>query len=295
MPGSLVQQLKNPSTIQTLNKRLPVIVNLLLILTITWLLTEITWQFFPQDNVQQTQRPVSKTVNHNDQQNFRNLTGFHIFGTSRNTPLPQTSKAPITKLNLVLKGVLAAIPMSASTAIIAQGRNAKEKVYGIGDKIRNGVTIREIYSDYVVLDSRGHLEILKLQRQAGLKNTGNTSYRRNSSAASYSSLPQTPAQALSQIRRNILRSPTSFGNYALPIVVRQNGKQVGYRLQPQAKGYLLSEIGIQPSDIITQINGVKLNTPQNGIRALRTLSTASQLTLMVKRNGTEVPLSIQLK
>lgn len=294
MPGSLVQQLKNPSTIQTLNKRLPVIVNLLLILTITWLLTEITWLFFPQDNVQRIQLPVSKTVNHNNQQNFRNLTGFHIFGTSRNTRLPQSSKAPITKLNLVLKGVLAATPMSASTAIIAPGRNAKEKVYGIGDKIRNGVTIKEIYPDYVVLDSQGRLEILKLQRQAGLKNTGNTRYRRNSSA-SYSSLPQTPAQALSQIRRNILRSPTSFGNYALPIVVRQNGRQIGYRLQPQAKGYLLSEIGIQPSDIITQVNGVKLDNPQNGIRALRTLSTASQLTLMVRRNGTEVPLSIQLK
>jgi len=293
MPGFLVQQFKNPSTIQTLNKRLSVVVNLLLILTITWLLTEITWQFFPQDSVQQIQPPVRKIVNHgNNQKNFRNLTDARIFGTSQSAPRPQANNAPITKLNLVLKGVLAATPMLASTAIIAPGRNAKEKVYGIGDKIQNGVTIKEIHPDYVVLDRRGSLEILKLQRQAGLNNTR---YRRGSSAATYSSLPQTPAQALSRIRRNILRSPTSFGNYALPVVVRQNGKQVGYRLQPQAKGYLLSEIGIQPADIITQVNGVKLNNPQNGIRALRTLSTASQLTLMVRRNGTEVPLSIQLK
>lgn len=32
-----------------------------------------------------------------------------------------------------------------------------------------------------------------------------------------------------------MSNPTSFGDYALPVVVKENGKQVGYRLQPQKK------------------------------------------------------------
>ncbi|MCK4834573.1 MAG: hypothetical protein KAT12_07335, partial [Gammaproteobacteria bacterium] len=104
-----------------------------------------------------------------------------------------------------------------------------------------------------------------------------------------------PAAALKQIRGNILKNPTSFGEYALPVVVKENGKQIGYRLQPQQKGQLLSELGIQANDVITRINGVELNKPQNGISALRKLSTAKNLNIVVKRNGAEVPLNISLQ
>jgi len=58
---------------------------------------------------------------------------------------------------------------------------------------------------------------------------------------------------------------------------------------------LLSELGIQKNDVITQINGVRLDKPQNGISALRKLSTAKNLNIMVKRNGMEIPLNISLQ
>ncbi len=99
---------------------------------------------------------------------------------------------------------------------------------------------------------------------------------------------------MKQIRGDILKNPASFGDYALPVVVKENGKQIGYRLQPQQKGQLLSEIGIQTNDVITQINGVKLDKPQNGISALRKLSTAKNLNIVVRRNGADVPLNISL-
>ena len=78
-------------------------------------------------------------------------------------------------------------------------------------------------------------------------------------------------------------------------MVKENGKQIGYRLQPQKKGKLLAELGIQSSDVITKINGVKLDKPQNGISALRKLSTAKNLNIVVKRNGAEIPLNISLQ
>ncbi len=294
MSNALLNPFNNPARLQLLNQRAATVMSVLLVLAIAWLLAQITWLFFPQEDSTVTPRPAqtAPAINRNAQQQaFRQLTAAHLFGLNEARPQPKQTRAPETKLNLTLKGVLAAEPMKQAVAIIAQGRTGREDVYGIGDKLKGGVTIKEIHPGYVILDRRGKLETLKLQKQSGL---GAGAMTRTDGRLN-SLKPRTPGQALAQIRQNILKSPTSFGDYALPVVVKKNGKQIGYRLQPQSKGELLTELGLQPSDIITQINGVKLDKPQNGISALRKLSTASQLSLMVQRNGTQVPLNIQLK
>jgi general secretion pathway protein C len=130
---------------------------------------------------------------------------------------------------------------------------------------------------------------LKLQKESGVDEINSSI-----SQSSLSSM-DTPAKALTEIRSNILKNPTSFGEYAVPVVVKENGKQIGYRLQPQQKGELLSELGLESNDVITEINGVKLDDPQNGISALRKLSTATNIDIVVKRNGAEVPLNISLQ
>lgn len=293
MPGATINLFNRNINIQQLHRQLSIVVNVLLVIAIAWLLKEITWQFFPQEvDTPVVNTPVKPVVRSNTQQNFRRLAAAHILGENRAVQAPRPTKAPETKLNLTLKGVLATDPMEMASAIISQGRAGKEEIYGIGDKMKGGVIIKEIHPEYVVLDRRGRLETLKLQKQSGL---GNKGFQRSTTSLSPSTRGNTPGQVLKKIRKEILKSPTSFGNYALPVVVKENGKQVGYRLQPQSQGKLLAEMGIQPSDIITQVNGVKLDKPQNGISALRKLSTANQLNLMVKRNGTEVPLNIRLK
>jgi type II secretion system protein C len=87
----------------------------------------------------------------------------------------------------------------------------------------------------------------------------------------------------------------SFGDYALPVAITENGKQIGYRLQLQQKGELLQQFGIEKNDILTEINGIKLNKPKNGISALRKLRTAKNINIVVKRNGVEIPLNISLQ
>jgi general secretion pathway protein C len=299
MANTLIAQLNNPLVLQQINRRLAAIATMLLIIACAWLLVELTWIFFPQGD-QSTMPVVQRTkplINNQAQQdNFKQLTSANVFGVSEKAALQQQSKAPETKLNLTLKGVLATSPMEMASAIIAQGKNGKEDIYGIGDKMPGGVTIKEIYPEYVVLERSGRLETLKLQKVSGIDGFGSgdtSNLRSGSSSNSYSQ--GSPAAALKDIRSNIMKNPTSFGEYALPVVVKENGKQIGYRLKPQQKGQMLSELGIESGDVITQINGVKLDNQQNGISALRKLSTAKNLNLVVKRNGAEIPLNISLQ
>jgi len=294
MANTLIEQLNNPAVLQKINQRMAAIVSLLLVVACVYLLVEITWMFFPQDEeVAATARPKStQRVDLSQQRNFNNLTAANIFGVSAQAVNKKPTKAPVTKLNFTLKGVLAATPVELASAIIAKGKSGKEDIYSIGDKLQGGVEIKEIHPDHVVLSRNGRSEILKLQKISGLDNLGVSN--RSGSRSSRSLRASSPGAALKQIRSNILKDPTSFGDYAIPVVVKENGKQVGYRLQPRKKGQLLAELGIQSSDVITEINGVKLNKPQNGISALRKLSTAKNLSLVIKRNGAEIPLNISL-
>jgi general secretion pathway protein C len=295
MANTFIAQLNNPAVLQQLNQRMANAVSLLLIVACAYVLVELTWLFFPQseDAVSTAQKKNLPPVNLQSQKNnFRNLTSSNIFGVSEKVAAPKPTRAPETRLNLTLKGLLAAMPMEMASAIISRGKNGKEDIFSVGDKMPDGVLIKEIHVDHVVLERGGRLEILKLQKESGLPNI-NSSMRRTANATPGSA--GSPAAALNTIRKDILKNPTSFGDYALPMVVKEKGRQIGYRLKPQSKGQLLSELGIQPQDVIIQVNGVKLNKPQNAISALRKLTTAKDLNIVVKRNGAKVPLNISLQ
>jgi general secretion pathway protein C len=295
MANILITQLNNPVVLLKINQRLATVMSVIIVIACAYLLVEITWMLVPQEDakVLPVQKKNGSVNNRQAQQNsFRQLTSANIFGVSQSATVSKQTKAPVTKLNLTLKGVLAAIPMKLASAIIAQGKSGKEDIYGVGDKISGGVVIKEIHPEHVVLERSGRREILKLQKISGvnLKSTRQAKYNSSSGRST-----GTPGRALSNIRRDILKNPTSFADYALPVIVKENGKQIGYRLQPQDKGELLTEMGLLPTDVVIQINGVKLDKPQNGISALRKLSTAKNLNIVVKRNGVETPLNISLQ
>lgn len=291
MPNTLIAQLNNPAVLLQINQRAATVLSVLLVIACAYILVEITWLVFPQDDT--TASPVQQktsSVNNSrqQQQQFRQLTSSNIFGAAQTRTTQIQTKVPETRLNLSLKGVLAAKPMHRASAIIAQGRGGKEEIYSVGDKLQGGVLIKEIHPEHIVLERNGRLETLKLEKRGTI---GGLASARKSPARSNNS----PAKTLAGIRKNILKNPASFGEYALPVVVKENGKQIGYRLSPQEKGGMLADLGLEASDVITEINGVSLDKPANGISALRKLSTAKNLTIVVKRNGAKIPLNISLQ
>jgi general secretion pathway protein C len=278
--------------LQPLYQRLPVIVSLLLVVACAHALVKITWMLLPEAQIEaaplRTAR-VSITTADDNAQDIRRLTSAHLFGETQSAAAVAPTSAPETRLNLVLRGVIASDPMARSSAIIAQGNGGKEDVYGVGDKLPGGVSVSEVHAENVILERGGRLETLNLAKDSDVGEII-ASEDDNPGLA-----PASPGEALRDIRSNILKNPTSFGEYALPVVVKQEGKQIGYRLEPQQKGDMLAELGLEPEDVITEINGVKLDNPQNGIVALRKLSTSNMISIKVRRNGAEVPLNIQLQ
>ena len=294
MTNQITAFFTNPAFLQQLNLRLPAIISLLLVIAIAHAMAKITWMFLPESEAAMQQSSIARTPvisQPNQAQAIRQVASAHLFGEMQSSAVPRQKTAPKTRLNLVLRGVIAADPMSLSHAIIARGKNGEEEVFAVGDKMPGGVIIEEVHADHVILNRSGKLETLQLIKD---EDVGTVSRSASNSAGFLP--PASPGEALSNIRQEILQNPTSFGNYAVPVVVKRDGKQLGYRLQPQEQGnQLMQEVGLEANDVITEINGIKLDNPQNGIGALRQLSTAKNVSLMVMRNGTEVPLNIQLQ
>ena len=283
---------------QQLNKTLPTTFNVILIIACSYTLSQLTWLFVPTEETS-TQAPQSKrhvrnnTAQREQQQKIQSISDAHLFGRYQSkVSEPVKTDAPETRLNLELKGVLAAVPMANASAIIAMGKNGKEDIYGINDKV-SSATIKEIHSDRVILGRGGRFETLRLPKDFG-QNTLIKSSESTPPDNFTSSTPSTPGEVLGDIRQKIMKNPTSFGEYAIPIPFNENGKLRGYRLQPQKDRALFDQVGLDPNDVVVAINGVTLDNPANGLKALRALQKAKHVNITVLRNGAEIPLSFDI-
>lgn len=295
--NSLASRLPKTIDYRLLNSRLPIILNIIFILACSYSLSQLTWLLLPLD---QTGQQAPSVINKNSpvsrqqtelQRKIQQIPQNHLFGSYQTDAIvaPIQTDAPETRLNLVLKGLLSATPMQMASAIIALGKGGKEDSYSIGDRV-SSATVKEIYDDRVILENNGRFETLTLPKE--FADTGPEVSRLDHRSAT--DLADTPGSVLGNIRAKILKNPTSFGDYAIPIPYNENGKLVGYRLQPQGDRALFDKVGLDPSDVIVELNGVKLNNPNRSLKALRKLQNAKSMDITVLRNGAELPLHFEI-
>jgi len=63
------------------------------------------------------------------------------------------------------------------------------------------------------------------------------------------------------------------------------GKVVGFRIQPGKDRATFDTLGLVPGDVVTEINGVVLDDPSKGLQAFEALGEATQANVTVLRDG----------
>lgn len=223
----------------------------------------------------------------------------HLFGDAavpEEVATPEV-KQPIreTSLNLTLSGVFAYEPQELSIAIISSGN--EESAYRVGDKIVGESTLKEVYSDRVIINNRGKDEVLRLPENS----TPISSQRpvaaqvqqrqaQNVASSEPVELPSTPGA----LRDTLAKNPSMLGRIVAAEPYQENGKLIGYRLTPKQNPEILEAQGIVAGDVITRVNNIELNSQKQGIRALRNAVKAQSLDVTILRDGVEIPLSISL-
>jgi general secretion pathway protein C len=293
-----------------LDKRLPLLVSLLMTLLVAQGLAVLTWELLPRPELEAI--PVTAVnergavaANTAQQRQLQQISGWHLFGEVQKVapkPIAQVTEAPDTRLNLKLSGVLASSEPRSARAIIADGRGT-EKAYGVDDTLPGNAILREIYADRVILEHRGRLETLRLPKEklpggtssAVTTRSGNT---RGAAAPSsgLNSATAEPAALLRQYREALVSDPQSLMNLvaAAPVTDRVTGRLKGYRIRPGKDKQLLGRFGLMSGDVVTSVNGVALDNPIKGLEIMRDLTTASSVTLEVERKGSMQSFSFQV-
>jgi general secretion pathway protein C len=288
---SALQGWFRPARIGQLSK----LVNVLLIIWLAWLAAKLTWLLVPaagqtEQAVTAAPAPVKRQQPRIDEQQ---IAGWHLFGVA-DTEKPVEKKAieaPETRLKLTLRGVFASEESTGGRAIVGDPKG-KEEHYAVGDPLPGGAKLSEIYPDRIILERNGRFETLRLpkertQPQPGKQ--GNRSARPAGSAGSSGKVA-----AFEKYRKEIKRNPSSFMNYVQATPHREGGKFVGFKLRPGRQPEAFNQLGLQSGDIVTAINGVQIDSPSSGMKAMRALGDGDSVNATLLRGGQETTLSLSL-
>jgi general secretion pathway protein C len=202
----------------------------------------------------------------------RNL--FKTRAVSRPTPQkPAAENLAETKLDLHLWGTVTANAGWAFAVIQAAGRRTPQKLYHVGDQVKEATIVR-IVREKVVLEVDGQNEVLALEKLSR-SNRGRQSSRR-------SSRPKIVQ------RRSIRRKTIDAAMANLNKLVTQA------RVRPHAKGLIIDHIkprslfrrlGLRNGDILVGIEGQPIRTVDEALVFYDRLQHADRLSVDLLRRG----------
>jgi len=219
-------------------------------------------------------------------------------------PAADLRDSPETTLPLTLHGALQVqelpdgdvlVVPEAGTAVIS-GPSRQQKTYRTGEAIdeASGAVLRFVFADSVRLDrGGGRLETLKFPvRSAGSANAAGL----NSRIAATPQRTTRPAQAAQPA--SVFDTMSSIGNTLAQHMTiaahTENGQTVGYRLQPRGDGQVFSQLGLEPGDVLTEVNGTRLDNINNTMQIIQALGEAPQASVTIRRNDVDQAMVLDM-
>jgi general secretion pathway protein C len=155
-----------------------------------------------------------------------------------------------------------------------------------------------------VLNHEGTAETLQLPRPEAHAPELPEANRQNLAAGKASSVPSVyvPPQMAhgaldwTRAQKQLQIDPAELARQVHVEPVFENGKIAGARLSAGGNiGALMSQAGLQPSDLITTVNGTPLAGLSNPQQFMDNLKDASSLQVTVLRNGKPATLTLTLR
>jgi hypothetical protein len=163
------------------------------------------------------------------------------------------------------------------------GVNARSpQTYAAGALLANGARLSEIYDRYVVLERDGRSARLYLQGEAQ-----DARRRGDSSSNGLLTVGGTPAEATTEVT-----SQRSLTDYMRPSPVFVDGEVHGYALFAGGSGEAFRQLGLQPGDVVTRINGSAVSENADSLATLESLTEGVALSVVVERDGVAHSLSL---
>ena len=278
------------------DRRLKVAVVLLLLAALAQQVSLVVWQLVPMPEAQANQRSPAVVRNQattessaNFQQQARQIGQAFLFGRpqARKATVEKVEEAPQTALNYKLRGIYFSTDERLAAAIV-ETRPNNTRHYLLGDELEDKITLAGIEADHILINRYGKLERLDLIKPKDPVGGAVGSAQ----AADGGSANQ--VALLRSYKRRYGKNPMALATRFQAIPVQQDGSNIGFKLKALRGESLLKRLNFEPDDVFTAVNGVSLKNPFEALDALKSLTTASQVSVTFLRNGAEQTLDFQI-
>lgn len=238
------------------------------------------------------------------------LAKWHLFGhapSAQTQSAAQAAQARETTLKLTLRGTFNESRPEGGIAIIADEQGV-DRTYRVGDTLPGQAKLEAIHAGQVLLlhgDSRQTLSLRPDQAQtsgtrtAAPPPTASGAALPGANPPTSAPRPVTPALApggpdMQTWRAANLPNMQELARQVQVMPVLENGRMRGVRLAVGRDSDLLGRVGLEPTDIITSVNGIPLDKPERQAELIRNLQGARQVQVEVERDGKPVKIQVAL-
>ncbi|MDG4548892.1 MAG: type II secretion system protein N [Candidatus Contendobacter sp.] len=231
------------------------------------------------------------------------ISAWHLFGQAEAGRPVETPSVPLpaTSLKLRLVGIFFMEQGSDRALALIAEDNGLERGYRPGEPLPGGARLQRIQRDHVVISRNGREEALKLPKLGdGLPETAPprapepTMEPMAEPAASGEPRVIDAGAVAERLRGDMMTQPRALEDIAFASPYLQDGQFIGFRLREGRDPRLLGQLGLSGGDVVTEINGSRLNSPIQGLTLLREVLGADRVNVRVLRGGVEIPLTFSL-
>lgn len=222
------------------------------------------------------------------------IADWHLFGT----PGDIQPALAASELALTLRGTFATADPGDGLAFIA-GADGREHSYAVGDTLPGDAVLEAVFADYVVVRNGAQRERLSLSgrelERAGqsLKSPAAAPVPADPSGGFLTTMPVFGSPDLATARAALTPAVAALMASANVLPVSENGRLIGVRLRVSDPA-LLERVGLRGDDVITAVNGIALDGPERRAELEAALRAGGVVTLTVRRDGTDRPVSVGL-
>lgn len=281
-------------------------VTVVLVVLLADRLAALAWLLVPEPALESGILPQIESASigaqGDDGEGYEQIADWSLFGkVNERAPPPPPEiveeapvEAPETQLNLVLRGVYHTDNQDRAMAIIAS-QGGQEEVFAVGQRLPGDAELREVRPERVVLFRQGRFESLSFPEARG----GGTITAVRAAPETASPVTTTASRiniaALAErYRESIGTDPNALHDIAQVQPNIESGVMRGFRLRPGRRRELLRQLGLRSGDVVTEINGVPLDSMASAMESMQVFLGASEVQVTVLRDGREMPFTYSL-
>ncbi|MEB2345648.1 MAG: PDZ domain-containing protein [Deltaproteobacteria bacterium] len=204
-------------------------------------------------------------------------------------PIGEDEELAATRLPLKLLGTVASNDPKAAWAAVEETTKRERLVVRPQDRLLDKATVVRIERRRIVLENEGRREELALDEEsagAGPLVRARAAAREVPAVADLRDRIQQTGDSSFQVQRGqveeAMRNPAELFSQARILPKYENGQMTGVQLNSIQPGSLFEEIGIRDGDVITEVNGIVVSSPQDSAALLRELTESNVFEVSVQ-------------